>query len=252
MIYTITLNPSLDYTAEANSFDVGRTNRTQGEYYVVGGKGLNVSILLSRLGIESTALGFAAGFTGKELEKQLEILGCNHDFIEVEEGFTRINVKLVNDVVTEFNGAGPKIADADIDLLLEKISSLTSEDTLVLSGSIPAGVDENIYSRIIAATPEDTPIIIATCGKALTSALSLRPFLINPTTKNSATFLERTLKPTKTLCSMQKSCRKWGLKTFWCPLVKRVPFFYRKEERFSPAIHQKAKWLTPLVPVTLW
>lgn len=180
MIYTITLNPSLDYTAEANSFDVGRTNRTQGEYYVVGGKGLNVSILLSRLGIESTALGFAAGFTGKELEKQLEILGCNHDFIEVEEGFTRINVKLVNDVVTEFNGAGPKIADADIDLLLEKISTLTSEDTLVLSGSIPSGVDENIYSRIIAAAPEGATIILDTCGKALTSALSLRPFLIKP------------------------------------------------------------------------
>ncbi len=180
MIYTITLNPSLDYTAEANNFNLGKTNRTKNEYYVVGGKGLNVSIMLSRLGMESTALGFAAGFTGKELEKQLELLGCRHDFIEVANGFTRINVKLVNNGVTEFNGAGPDISHSHIELLLEKISALTPEDTLVLSGSIPAGMDENIYSRIMSTAPRGTTIILDTCGKALTSALSLHPFLIKP------------------------------------------------------------------------
>ncbi len=180
MIYTVTLNPSLDYTADAENFLEGKTNRIKNEYFVVGGKGLNVSIILKRLGLDSTALGFTAGFTGEELKKQLEFLGCCHDFIDVSEGFTRINVKLVKDEVTEFNGAGPKISQADVESLLRKISALNTEDTLVLSGSIPAGLTEDIYNKIITAAPHGTTIVLDTCGKALTSSLSLKPFLIKP------------------------------------------------------------------------
>lgn len=180
MIYTVTLNPSLDYTADADTFSIGKTNRVQNEYFVVGGKGLNVSIILKRLGTDSTALGFSAGFTGEELEEQLGFLGCRHDFIRVPNGFTRINVKLVKDEVTEFNGAGPEITEEHIEELKRRISKLSEGDTLVLSGSIPKEIHENIYSEIIAAAPKGTTVILDTSGKALTSSLSHHPFLIKP------------------------------------------------------------------------
>ena len=210
MIYTVTLNPSLDYTANAKSFNIGKTNRVSDEYFVVGGKGLNVSILLRRLGVNSTALGFTAGFTGKELEKMLESLNCRHDFIEVSEGFTRINVKLVENEVTEFNAAGPKISDADIHLFLKKISELKPEDTLVLSGSIPAGVSENIYSRIIETAPQGTTVILDTCGKALTSALSLRPFLIKPNDEEICDLFGKSIESHEDVVFYAKKLQKMG------------------------------------------
>ncbi len=180
MIYTVTLNPSLDYTADADTFNTGKTNRVQNEYFVVGGKGLNVSIILKRLGMDSIALGFSAGFTGDELEQRLDKLGCKHDFIRIENGFTRINVKLVKGEVTEFNGAGPEITEEYIEILKRRISALYPEDTLVLSGSIPKGLCEDIYKDIISAAPKGVTVVLDTSGKALTSSLSLRPFLIKP------------------------------------------------------------------------
>ena len=210
MIYTVTLNPSLDYTANAKTFLSGKTNHVSDEYFVVGGKGLNVSILLRRLGVDSTALGFTAGFTGKELQKMFEALDCRHDFIKVSEGFTRINVKLVENEITEFNAAGPKISDRDIELLLKKIPSLNPEDTLVLSGSIPAGVSENIYSRIISAAPEGTTVILDTCGKALTSALTLRPFLIKPNDEELSDLFGRSVESHEDVVFYAKKLQEMG------------------------------------------
>lgn len=180
MIYTVTLNPSLDYTASASTMLPGKTNRTDNEYIVAGGKGLNVSIMLSRLGLPNTALGLAAGFTGKELLRILNELGCNCDFIEVKKGFTRINVKLVSKEVTEFNGSGITVDNEVISALCERISKLEKPDTLVLSGSIPNGADSDIYKRLILSAPSGVNIVLDTCGKPLLSALECKPFLIKP------------------------------------------------------------------------
>ena len=180
MIYTVTLNPSLDYTAAAATMNFGKTNRTKNEYIVPGGKGLNVSVMLSRLGLPTTALGFAAGFTGKELLRLLKDLDCSCDFIETKNGFTRINVKLVSEEVTEFNGSGITLDEDDLDALKNRISKLQKTDTLVLSGSIPNGADRDIYKQLILSAPKGVTVVLDTCGEPLASALECRPFLIKP------------------------------------------------------------------------
>ncbi len=180
MVYTVTLNPSLDYNAKATSSLIGKTNRTYGEYIVPGGKGLNVSIMLSRLGVSSTAFGFCAGFTGEELKRLVREQGCDSDFITLNSGFTRINVKLISDVVTEFNGSGASLCARDIDELKNKISALSPDDTLVLSGSVPKGVDEDIYFELSSVAPKGAMVIVDTCSEPLKRALRAVPFLIKP------------------------------------------------------------------------
>ena len=126
MIYTLTLNPSLDYVAETDSFNIGKTNRTKNEYFVAGGKGINVSLLLSRLGLDTTALGFIGGFTGEELERQLKKENINCDFQQVQ-GNTRINVKLKGEEITEFNASGISLDQDKINALIDKIKTLKSQ-----------------------------------------------------------------------------------------------------------------------------
>ena len=179
MIYTVTLNPSLDYVAKADSIALGKTNRTRDEYIVPGGKGLNVSILLSRLGIPTTALGFSAGFSGKELERLLKTTGIATDFSE-SEGFTRINVKLSADGITEFNGSGIKLRENDIKSLISKIENIEPGDWLVLSGSIPKGANGDIYKRLAMSAKEGVKVVIDAVGEPLKSALEAKPFLIKP------------------------------------------------------------------------
>ena len=145
MIYTITFNPALDYISKVDNFEIGKINRTKEEKILPGGKGLNVSTVLKNLGFQSTALGFIAGFTGKELKTEIEKYGIQTDFIEVKEGITRINVKISSDVETALNGNGPIITEADIEKLLEQISKFNNEDIVILAGNIPKGIKNNIY-----------------------------------------------------------------------------------------------------------
>lgn len=180
MVYTVTLNPSLDYNASVDTTNVGKTNRTYGEYIVPGGKGLNVSIILSRLGIESTAFGFCAGFTGEELKNLMAKQGCKSDFITVNNGFTRINVKLVANEVTEYNGSGITLTDANIDTLKNKIAKLSSVDILVLSGSIPKGIDEGVYATLCKSAKAGVKVVLDTTGEPLKQALPCNPFLVKP------------------------------------------------------------------------
>ena len=149
MIYTVTFNPALDYVVTVNHFTPGRVNRTIRENIFYGGKGINVSALLANLGYQSTALGFVAGFTGDEIERGVKKLGFQSDFIKAEKGMSRINVKLKSDEESEINGMGPEITAGDVKALFEKLSHLEQGDVLVLSGSIPACVDEDIYERIM-------------------------------------------------------------------------------------------------------
>ena len=137
MIYTVTLNPSLDYIVTVDAFSCGIVNRTKDEKIFPGGKGINVSMVLKNLGYENTALGFLAGFTGEKLQSLLKERGVSTDFISVGKGISRINVKLRSDEETEINGQGPVIQESDIQKLYQKLDLLKDGDILVLAGSIP-------------------------------------------------------------------------------------------------------------------
>ena len=178
MIYTVTLNPALDYFAETDGFSEGKTNRTHGEYIVPGGKGLNVSMVLARLGTKSAAVGFSAGFTGAELQRLLEKENVDCEMIDAGAGFTRINVKINDGRVTEFNGSGVTLSESLVETLKKRLSALSVEDLVVLSGSIPKGAEKGLYRSLMAATK--ARVILDTYGEALTEALPLRPFLIKP------------------------------------------------------------------------
>ena len=181
MIYTVTFNPSLDYIVSVDDFQLGLTNRTSSELLLPGGKGVNVSVILKNLGIESTALGFVAGFTGAEITRKVEEMGVRSDFIPVKEGISRINVKLKSIDGTEINGMGPDIGRDKVAELMEKLKVLGQGDVIVLAGSIPTAMPDDIYSRILEQLEGRgvTSVVDAT-GDLLLNVLKYHPFLIKP------------------------------------------------------------------------
>lgn len=181
MIYTVTVNPSLDYIVEVKSFELGMTNRTDTEKILPGGKGINVSMVLKNLGYESTALGFVAGFTGDELIRKLEEKGIHQEFIRIPEGFTRINLKLKNIDGTEINGQGPYISPRYIQQLLERLKTLQEGDILFLSGSIPGTMPQDFYKQIMEELEgQGIMVIVDATKELLTKVLPYHPFLIKP------------------------------------------------------------------------
>ena len=181
MIYTITFNPALDYISQVENFEIGKINRTKTEKILPGGKGLNVSTVLKNLGIESTALGFVAGFTGEELKRSIEEKGIKTDFIKVEKGITRINVKISSKEETALNGNGPEITEEDLNKLLEKIEKITKEDMVILAGNIPRCINNDIY-EIICKTLEKNNVtfVVDATKELLMNVLKYKPFLIKP------------------------------------------------------------------------
>lgn len=181
MIYTVTFNPSLDYIITLDAFELGRTNRTVTEQLLPGGKGLNVSTVLHNLGIPNIALGFTAGFTGREIADRARSAGLCTDFIEINNGLSRINIKLKDFDGTELNGMGPSIDADSLTLLLNKIGSLQKGDTLVLAGSIPASMPETLYRDILSLLDgKDIRVVVDATRQLLLQTLSFRPFLIKP------------------------------------------------------------------------
>lgn len=181
MIYTVTFNPSLDYMVSVEEFQLGRTNRTSSELLLPGGKGINVSTVLSNLGIPNTALGFTAGFIGKEIVRRLEEMKISSDFIEIPEGNSRINIKLTSIDGTEINGNGPNIEPKHVELLLEQLKKLRSGDILVLAGSIPSTMSDDIYKDIMKMLEErDVLIAVDATKDLLCNVLEHHPFLIKP------------------------------------------------------------------------
>lgn len=181
MIYTVTVNPSLDYVVEVNDFKLGLTNRTCSEALFPGGKGINVSFVLKNLGFESTALGFVAGFTGQELIHKLEERKINQDFITIPNGLTRINVKLKSIDGTEINGMGPDIGREHIEQLMLRLDRLSDGDVLFLSGSIPSLVSKDLYKDIMARLDgKGVMIVVDATNELLTNVLPYHPFLIKP------------------------------------------------------------------------
>ncbi len=181
MIYTVTLNPSLDYIVTVPDFTMGATNRTLEEQVLPGGKGINVSLVLNQLGVENTAFGFRAGFVGEEIQRQLEALHCTVDFIELASGTSRINIKLKNYEGTEINGTGPEVSAEEWKRLLEKLDRLMAGDTLVLAGSIPRSLPDDIYREIMdMLAGRDIDVVVDAAGDALVGVLEAYPFLIKP------------------------------------------------------------------------
>ena len=181
MIYTVTFNPSLDYIVSVNDFQLGLTNRTDSELILPGGKGINVSTILINLGIDSTAFGFAAGFTGEEIIREVEVMGIRSDFIKIDSGISRINLKLKNIDGTEINGSGPEISEEKIEELLRKLDILGEGDILVLAGSIPASMPADMYSTIMERLQHKNVTFIVDATKdLLINVLKYKPFLIKP------------------------------------------------------------------------
>ena len=181
MIYTVTFNPALDYVVFLDQLKLGDINRATRESIFYGGKGINVSTILNTLGMETTALGFVAGFTGKAIEEGLAAQGMHTDFIHLPEGNSRINVKVKHGDETEINGQGPVITQEAIDALFEKLQALGEDDILVLAGSIPNTLPEDIYERILAAlSGKKIRTVVDATKDLLLNVLKYHPFLIKP------------------------------------------------------------------------
>lgn len=181
MINTITLNPSLDYIVKVDDFKVGHVNRTSKEDIYPGGKGINVSIVLKNLGVKNRALGFTAGFTGEEIEKLVANHGVDNEFIRLEKGMSRINVKLKSKEESEINGMGPDISKNDIEKLYEKLEALKAGDFVVLAGSIPNTLPDDIYETIMKDFKDkEINFVVDATKDLLLNVLKYKPFLIKP------------------------------------------------------------------------
>lgn len=181
MICTVTFNPSLDYIIHTDGLALGAVNRATFENIMAGGKGINVSIVLKNLGHDTRALGFVAGFTGNEIVRQLDELGVSCDFIRVEQGMSRINVKISAPEETEINGIGPAIEQRHIDALMARLDTLGNGDTLIISGSVPSMLPGDIYERIMARLEgRGVRIVVDATRDLLVNVLPYHPFLIKP------------------------------------------------------------------------
>lgn len=181
MIYTVTFNPAVDYVIHADKINIGSVNRLQSEEIYFGGKGINVSVVLSELGIRSKALGFVAGFTGDAIENGLKESGVETDFVHLKNGFSRINVKIKSVEETELNGCGPDINDEALSELFDKLKTLKSGDMLVLAGSIPNTLPSDIYETILQfLADKDIKIVVDAAKDLLIKTLKFKPFIIKP------------------------------------------------------------------------
>lgn len=214
MIYTITFNPSIDYMVSVDHFKLGTVNRTSQEYLLPGGKGINVSIVLHNLGIDSTVLGFIAGFTGKEIENRVtNDFGVQCDFIDVENGYSRINFKMKSDEESEVNGNGPMINKEHIDKLYNKLSCLQAGDILILSGSIPKCLSDDIYSEIMEKlTDKNIEIVVDATGDLLMKVLKHKPFVIKPNNHELAEMFHVKLFGTQDIIKYAKKLQEMGAK----------------------------------------
>ena len=182
MIYTVTFNPAIDYVVRLDApLEVGAVNRAQGEDCVLGGKGINVSGVLAQLGCESVALGFVAGETGAWLERGLAAQGLKTDFVHLENGMTRINVKIKAGQETELNGAGPAIPESALQQLEAQLDKLAEGDILILAGSIPASLPQSVYERLLARLQgRGVRSVVDATRDLLVNVLPYHPFLIKP------------------------------------------------------------------------
>ncbi len=211
MVYTVTFNPAIDYVVHTDELVVGMTNRSKSEEMYVGGKGINVSMVLAELGIRSKALGFVAGFTGRAIEDGAKEKGVETDFVHLESGCSRINVKIKSGEETELSGQGPKIPDKAIEKLLGKLDKLEDGDVLVLAGSIPGTLPSDIYEKILARLSErKIKTVVDATKDLLLNVLKYKPFLIKPNNHELGEMFGVKLKTEDEIISYAKKLREMG------------------------------------------
>lgn len=181
MIYTITFNPSLDYIMQVSCFEEGKTNRSTSEKIYPGGKGFNVSTILTRLNVDNMALGFVGGFTGDYIEEALNQRNIKTDLIHIQEGMSRINVKVKGNKETEINGNGPMINKDELSMLMNQIGKIQDDDILILAGSVPSSLPSDIYQQILLSLSNKKVLcVVDASGDLLRKVLAYKPFLIKP------------------------------------------------------------------------
>ena len=211
MVFTVTFNPSLDYIVTVDDFKLGLTNRTSSELMLPGGKGINVSIVLSNLGVKNTAFYFSAGFVGDEITRRVKESGINADYILIEEGNSRINLKSKNIDGTEINGMGPDISSEKLDELMTKLDAIKEGDTLVLAGSIPKSLPDSIYSDImLRLSDKGIRIVVDATKDLLLNVLKYHPFLIKPNNHELGEIFGVELKTRESVIPYAKKLQEMG------------------------------------------
>ena len=211
MIYTLTLNPAIDYVMDVGELKSGVVNRSAEERIFFGGKGINVSVVLAEFGVPSCALGFIGGFTGSAIEMGLRKLGVKTDFTVLRDGMTRINVKLRGDSVTEINGSGPKITEDDMTHLFEKLDCIEKDDTLVIAGSVPASLPHNTYEVIMERLSyKGVKIALDATGELLTKSLRHKPFIIKPNIHELSEIAGKALYNTDEIIAYARKLKEMG------------------------------------------
>lgn len=213
MVYTVTFNPAIDYVMQVNNMNEKDINRSEEETMFYGGKGINVSSVLTQLNIENTATGFLAGFTGSELERMLRADNINTDFVHLKTGFTRINVKIKSEKELDINAHGPDISEQDIDELLNKLKKIKSGDYLVLAGSVPPSLSDDIYEKILEHfTDKDINVVVDTTGNLLKNILKYKPFLIKPNHHELGEIFSVDINSTQDVIRYAKKLQEMGAK----------------------------------------
>ena len=211
MIYTVTLNPSIDYIVRLDKLTSGITNRTTSEEYYYGGKGINVSMVLAELDLDSTAYGFVAGFTGKAIENGIRNDHIITDFIKLKNGISRINIKIKAGEETEINCQGPHIDETELERLLQKIDRISTGDTLILAGSIPNTMPDDVYERMMERIRfKDVRIVVDATKKLLVNSLKYRPFLIKPNRQELSEIFDVEVKTEEDIVRYAKELQKLG------------------------------------------
>ena len=211
MIYTVTLNPSIDYVIKVDKLTTGNINRVNEEHVYPGGKGINVTRILKSLDNDNIALGFVSGFTGDYIINSLQELNLKSDFIKVKEGFTRINVKVKSEEETEINGQGPKISEEELNQFYKVIDKLVDGDILILSGSIPSCLDERLYESIMKKVEDrDIKVIVDATKNLLLNVLKYKPFLIKPNNHELAEMFNVELNTTQDVVFYARKLKEMG------------------------------------------
>ena len=211
MIYTVTFNPAIDYIVHTGTMQVGQVNRSQGEELYFGGKGIHVSFVLHELGLPSKALGFVAGFTGAAIEAGIQEQGIATDFVHLNSGFSRINVKIKSGEETELNGQGPNISEAAVAELFEKLNQLQDGDVLILAGSIPNTMPADSYEKILAhLSDKKIKVVVDATKDLLLKVLPYHPFLIKPNNHELGELFGVTLHSIEEIATYAKKLQEMG------------------------------------------
>ena len=238
MIYSVTFNPAIDYIAEINNLKKNDINRAISEKILAGGKGINVSVVLKNLGIESIALGFKGGFTGLEIKRRIEDVGVKTDFVYIPDKFSRVNVKLQSNVAgvvseeTAINGEGPKISEKEINEFMKKIDKIEKDDFIVLAGSVSRNMKDDIYEKICSKVKEKGAKIVADAtGKLLVNVLKHNPFLIKPNKKELEEIFEDEIHSNEEIVLYAKKLQEMGAQNVLISMDKDGAILITKDKK---------------------